>query len=250
MKQTYSQHFYDSNRQGSLQSAKIVIPLIMSIIDDIDSVVDFGCGIGAWLSVFKENGVRHILGVDGDYVDTSTLEIDKSEFIPHNLTTRLDLNKRFSLAMSLEVAEHLPHDKAQMFVDMLCCHSDVILFAAAIPGQGGTYHINEAYPSYWAKLFKKNGYEINDCLRGHIWSNKEIEYWYRQNIFLFTKKRSFQNEHVLDIVHPEMFASKGKIVSLRGLISLQMWIFRNFPSYVMKSLHRRFKKTKNGGANS
>lgn len=61
------------------------------------------------------------------------LYVSESIFYAHDLTKPLHLNRRFDLALSLEVAEHLPKKSAEIFVDTLCKLSDTIIFSAAIP---------------------------------------------------------------------------------------------------------------------
>jgi hypothetical protein len=51
--------------------------------------------------------------------------------------------------------------------------------------QGGTHHVNEQWPAYWQDLFERQGYRMLDLIRREIWTNPEIQFWYRQNIFLF-----------------------------------------------------------------
>ena len=55
----YSKKFYENQEKSSLQSAKEVVPIILRLINP-KSVVDVGCGIGTWLSVFKEKGVENL----------------------------------------------------------------------------------------------------------------------------------------------------------------------------------------------
>ncbi|WP_437627817.1 methyltransferase domain-containing protein [Sorangium sp. So ce1151] len=69
------------------------------------NVVDLGCGIGTWLTVFKENGVSDIQGIDGDHVDRKALPIPQDRFTARDLGRQLTLDRRFDLAVSLEVAE-------------------------------------------------------------------------------------------------------------------------------------------------
>jgi hypothetical protein len=81
----------------------------------------------------------------------------------------------------------------------LCTLGDVVLFSAAIPGQGGTQHWNEQYPAYWAKLFELNGFIPVDCIRLKIWNNPDIEWWYRQNIMFFVKADKLTNYPLLAV---------------------------------------------------
>ena len=78
-----------------------------------------------------------ILGVDGDYVDRGKLLIKEEEFLPYDLSKKLDMEKTFDLAISFEVAEHLDEATADIFVDNLVKLSDKIVFSAAVPMQGG-----------------------------------------------------------------------------------------------------------------
>lgn len=212
----YGADFYQAQVEGSLQSANIIIPQLLRISQDIGSVIDIGCGTGAWLSVFTNNGVLEILGIDGGDIPQTNFLINQDQFIQHSLTERIDLDATFDLAMSLEVAEHLEENYAEDFVRLLCSLSDLVLFGAAIPGQGGHNHVNERWPSYWVALFKGQGYIAHDPIRPLIWSDNRIEWWYRQNTLLFVNaeradhlknysKYLVDDESIVDLVHPECF---------------------------------------------
>jgi hypothetical protein len=62
------------------------------------------------------------------------------------------------LVICTEVAEHLPANVASQLVSHLVSLSDVILFTAATPGQGGRHHLNEQPHSYWVALFAQLGF--------------------------------------------------------------------------------------------
>ena len=55
----YDQSFYRTYRDGSLRSARVVVPKIMKMIAPA-SVIDVGCGVGTWLKAFSEQGVARI----------------------------------------------------------------------------------------------------------------------------------------------------------------------------------------------
>lgn len=214
----YDAEFYERNRALSLRSAEVVVPLVMEEVGPMSSVVDIGCGIGTWLVEFANRGVSTLLGVDGDYVGRDTLLIDPGNFIAAELTEAIRFDRRFDLAISMEVAEHLPESRAKSFVADLCRLSDHVLFSAAIPGQPGTNHINLRWPSYWIQLFAEQGYGATDPIRPKIWHCDDIPYWYRQNIVLFTK--GHPGDPVPDLVHPfllEFVLSMGDTPGLRRL---------------------------------
>ena len=97
---------------------------------EIRTVLDVGCGAGAWLSVWKQNGCQ-ITGLDGDYVDPAAMLIDQNEFNSTDLSKPFAVGTKFDLCQCLEVAEHLPHSAAAGFVSTLCESADIVLFSAA-----------------------------------------------------------------------------------------------------------------------
>lgn len=113
----------------------------------------------------KEAGVNEIRGYDGNWLDKKVLRIPHECFTAIELADGVNVDRKYDLAMSLEVAEHLPAESADLFVESLTKASDFILFSAAIPFAGGTNHINEQWPDYWNSLFNKYGYTVMDFLR-------------------------------------------------------------------------------------
>ena len=182
----YDQAFYDSFEETSLRSAQVVVPAVMKWAQP-RSVVDVGCGLGIWLSVFGEHGVTEVLGLDGDYVERRRLRIPQECFRPTQLAAPPALGRTFDLAMSLEVAEHLPPDSSERFADFLASLAPVLLFSAAIPGQPGTAHINPRPHRYWHEAFAKRGYRALDPLRPVLWHDERVSLHYRQNVFIYAR---------------------------------------------------------------
>jgi trans-aconitate methyltransferase len=204
----YSEQFYDTIDEGARSSARVIVPIVAKHMP-IDSVCDVGCGRGIWLRTFMEYGARTVFGMDGSYVDVNSLYIPQLDFRPTDLSQPFQVSRRFDLAVSLEVAEHLSPHCAGQFVRDLTALSDCVLFSAAIPGQGGTGHINEQWQSYWARLFSDHGYAALDIVRPVTWIDERVCWWYRQNTLLYVNTRAIHQtvakEHrvrVLDMVHP------------------------------------------------
>jgi SAM-dependent methyltransferase len=225
----YDAEFFDWLDAAAVRSARIVAPIILDLLP-ISSVVDVGCGRGAWLSVFQELGVERILGIDGDYVDRDRLAIPIADFLAHDLTKPLVLDRGFDLAVSLEVAEHLEARFAASFVRTLTSLADVVMFSAAIPFQGGTNHVNEQWPDYWAELFAREEYQVVDVVRPRVWDEPDVEVWYAQNTLLFIAKRVMdanadlralaeRPQCPLSIVHPRLFLGPRRH-SPRQLVSI------------------------------
>ena len=123
-----------------------------------------------------------------------------------DLADRVDLAKRFDLAICLEVAEHLPVSAASGLIATLAAHSDAILFSAAPPGQTGQNHINCQWPRYWQDLFNVHGYICDDSFRWQIWDVSEIEPWYRQNMFIATRSEltAGTEQRIRAVIHPDL----------------------------------------------
>jgi SAM-dependent methyltransferase len=195
--QPYTEEFYQDQRDGSRRSAEEIVPLVLELVQP-RRVIDVGCGLGTWLAVFRQLGVEDVWGIDGEYVDRSMLEIPAERFLARDLSQPWRQEDRpFDLVLSLEVAEHLPADCARAFVQSLARLGPVVLFSAAIPYQGGTNHVNEQWPDYWAERFREVGYIVIDCIREQVWQNPRVEWWYAQNVLLFVRE-----DHLP--AHPEL----------------------------------------------
>jgi hypothetical protein len=125
----------------------------------------------------------------------------------------------------MEVAEHLSARRAPAFVTELCSLSDFVLFSAAIPGQGGTNHVNEQWPQYWAAMFANNSFVCFDVLRPCLWSREKCKWWYTQNALLFAKRDTKASgiaarlgppvASPMALVHPRMLS--GRDSGIRAL---------------------------------
>ena len=219
MNHLYGKDFYKDRHQQTAYSANVVLSLLLDVLPPVRSAVALGCGVGTWLSILREKGVPDVQGLDGPWVDQGLLEIPKENFQVVDLTELPVIDGQYDLAISLEVAEHLPGDRAEGFVTLLTNAADFIVFAAAIPRQGGVGHVNEQWPDYWADLFAKRGFRVMDVVRRRIWNDKDIPVWYRQNILMFVKESrastiaafasgALEESWPLAVVHPDLYISK------------------------------------------
>lgn len=239
----YGEDFYKSRPKKTTYAAERVIPLVLEILPPTRSVIDFGCGVGVWLDLFKRNGVEDIYGVDGPWVRREMLLIPDERFTYAELNQPYTLDKRLDLAMSLETAEHLFPENAATFVKTLCAAADYVLFSAAVPGQEGKNHFNEQWPEYWQALFEKEGYSVVDCIRGRIWHEEKIPYWYRQNILLYVKNdklgtlsdEAFTVTPPLSMAHPLIFEERWR----KSQTVKDSW--KLFKRAVKRSIKRAFK---------
>ncbi len=182
-----------------------------------------------------KRGIVDARGIDGDYVDRGALLIPASDFTAHDLAEPLNLDRKFDLVQCLEVAEHVPAEHADTLIGQLVAHSDVILFSAAVPGQGGEFHVNEQPPGYWVERFARQGYCAFDFLRPRIHRRSEIEPWYRYNAILFA------NDAGCARLSAEALASalpQGQRVPEYGSLGwrFRCWIVRRIPSALAHAL--------------
>jgi Methyltransferase domain len=213
MSEVYNASFFNQHVAGSLSSARTMLPILFRYYQP-QSVVDVGCGLAPWLKAAMELGAGDILGIDGDYVDRGALLVPEANFRSADLRERIRIDRRFDLAISMEVVEHLPYSRSETFIEDLVSLSDVVLFSAALPYQGGTDHINEQWLEFWAILFQRHGYVPYDFLRRPCWSDRAVEFWYSQNAIVFCAtergEKTFPAEflasgHPLSQPHPLTF---------------------------------------------
>lgn len=215
---------YDDLHHGQLvqqeaqnhHSAQLILSRLFSLYRP-QSILDVGCGMGTWLATARELGVADVFGVDGHWLDKKLAKIPDDLLRTCDLEQEFDLERRFDLVICLEVAEHLSADAASRFVESLTAHSDVILFSAAIPFQGGHHHVNEQFPDYWKAIFQTCGYQVVDCIRPDIWTDDSVLWWLRQNIMVFAKSALTTGDGPfagrtgtgpLCIVHPGVYLGK------------------------------------------
>jgi SAM-dependent methyltransferase len=242
----YDVAFYRALDLTAGTSARRILPLLLDLVP-ARSIVDAGCGDGSWLAAARDCGVNDILGLDGPWIDASLLRIPADRFRRVQLDRPLALDRRFDLAMSLEVAEHLPSPCAAGFVGELVRLAPVVLFSAAIPGQGGPHHVNEQWPEYWAALFGVHGYRAIDALRWRVWGDPEITYWYKQNMLLFAAPAALaaypaladaaavSTGAPLALVHPEVYGRAQKAARP----GFRRWLAMG-PQALRQSMQRRW----------
>lgn len=210
----YDEAFYLDTTADA--SAEVIVPILVELTG-CKSVLDLGCGDGAWLRCFMNHGVTDVLGLDGPYIDPKFRKVPAENFIACDLSQRTELGRTFDLAMSLEVAEHLAEEHADRIVSTLCDAAPVVYFSAAIPQQGGRNHVNEQWQRYWVDKFESRGMIPIDAVRPRIWECRDVQWWYCQNSLLFASHDTVDSSPALrreadrtlhsylSLVHPRLF---------------------------------------------
>ena len=156
------------------------------------SVVDVGCGTGQLLLAVKEHGIS----CEGLEYSKAAVDICQRRGLK---VTRFDLehdkvppNLRADVAISTEVAEHIPEVCADHFVDVLCTIAGTVIMTAAEPSPTGfgTDHVNEQPNEYWIRKFQTRGYAYNERISHQCrieWSEKKVEAFYVSTVMVFER---------------------------------------------------------------
>ena len=231
----YKNYFFINEDKVALKAASEIVPYLLENLN-LKSVVDVGCGTAAWLSVFKKYGVKNILGLDS-HNNLSCLRISREEFLNQNLEKAIFTENLYDLAISLEVAEHINPKQSIRFISDLCNLSEIILFSAATPGQGGENHINEKSLDYWRVIFKEKGYYPYDVIRDEFASKKNIAPWYRYNTILYVNEKG--KLRLSSLFLEKFVPDEQSFYSYETFFwGLRRFILRNLPRYLVNFLSK------------
>jgi SAM-dependent methyltransferase len=209
----YTTTVYGFVGETSRASARRIVPLVTRWLQP-RSVVDFGCGTGEWLAAFREAGASRVLGLDGDWVPRDKLAIAPDEFRPADLRQPIELPDAFDLALCLEVMGHVLPPFDETLLDSLARVAPALLFSAPIPLQGGIggNATNRAWPADWAARLARRGFPPIDCVRGEIWDDPQVAWWFAQNTFV-----AVRSQRLAEL--PQLAAMAGRDASLpRALV--------------------------------
>lgn len=152
------------------------------------SMLDVGSGLGHLVRR------AHTCGMDAIGVELSEPSMDGP--LRHaDLTAPLDLGRVFDLVLCWEVAEHLPAASADTLCDSLVRHlspEGVLVFSAAVRGQGGKGHLNEQPLSYWRDKLESRGLfwcgEATKTLSKQFLKAAPKATWYGENVQVFRRR--------------------------------------------------------------
>jgi hypothetical protein len=109
----YDAEFHTIEADGCLRSAQVVLAHLRAFLPFCSSV-DVGCGAGTWVKAMREAEVEDVVGIDGEFA-RPVLRIPPERFLARDLREPIALGRRFDLALLLDMAEHLPPERAPGF---------------------------------------------------------------------------------------------------------------------------------------
>jgi SAM-dependent methyltransferase len=190
----YNQNYFRREVEDSaLQAAPLIAD---AIIQDLrpQSVIDVGCGTGAVLKELNGHGCSCVGLDEADYAVRASrakgLEIRRFNIEKERWNESLGT---FDVALSMEVAEHLPERCSNNYLDLLTHLAPTIVFTAAPPGQGGSDHVNEQPYDYWIGGFETRNYSLDNDVSSRWrrrWSDAGIAACYHRNIMVFRRAGS------------------------------------------------------------
>jgi SAM-dependent methyltransferase len=187
----YDADYYATHVEGpAVRSAGTIAN---SIITDLTPgrVVDVGCGTGALLEALREGGCS-VFGLEKSkeglkYCAARNLDVAAFDLERDTVND----GRTFDVAVSMEVAEHLPKNVADRYVEIITALAPIVVFTAAPPGQPGTDHVNLQPPEYWIDKYQRRGFryaeEMTESWRDNWKRAGDVEYYYWQNLMIFRK---------------------------------------------------------------
>jgi SAM-dependent methyltransferase len=188
----YNQYVYLNYDRLAGHTAPAVAESLLKANVRPESTVDFGAGTGRYVEEFRRRGAK----ATGFEYSKKARKFARKQYaidlLPFDLTSKKLSPVQTDLAMSLEVAEHIPHDLAIRLVQLCTASAPTVLFSAARPGQPGQGHINCRPISEWQALFVENGFRLDEnatkTIRDALSEKLIGGRWLIENVGLYRKE--------------------------------------------------------------
>lgn len=192
-KQLDEEFYQKTLRPDRQKSYKLIAKFLTRIGWDhqIQSAVDYGCGAGWILYWLNYYGVTDFVGIEPNLAAASVMDPKTKIGVNfRSLRRRINLVRKFDLALCIEVGEHLEERYADLLVENITKHINLLIFSAATPGQGGWGHVNEQPFEYWEEKLNAADFHCNRektaQFRVYL-ENKGAKKWYCNNIVVLER---------------------------------------------------------------
>ena len=189
----YDSNYFKNDVDGpASQSAPAIAASIMNDLSP-RTAIDVGCGTGALLAKLRDAGCR-VVGLEYAGAAREMCRERGLDVRPFDIARdALDDAQMCDVTISMEVAEHLPAQVADRYVDLLARLGKTVVFTAALPGQGGTDHVNEQPHEYWIQKFQERNCALDWTLTSRwrqSWKESgDVQSWYYNNLLVFRTAR-------------------------------------------------------------
>ena len=149
-----------------------------------ESVLDVGCGDGRYCAIFQACGWDNIVGLEG----TPGVK-DLGVF---NNIIEVDLTKSIipipsELVVCLEVGEHIPRKHEQTLINNICnCCTNHLVISWAVPGRGGSGHVNTRQNEYVIGQFEDRDMVWNEDMTLKL-RDKCYFKWFKSSLLVFDR---------------------------------------------------------------
>jgi hypothetical protein len=147
------------------------------------SVADLGCGTASYVQAFRK------VNINADAYDgnPNTPELTNNVGKVLDLAVPFKFKKPYDWIMSLEVAEHLPKQFEDIYIQNLHNNNQSgIVLSWALEGQQGWGHYNERNNDYVKAKMTKLGY-TNDVAAEEILRKSAAIGWFRNTLMVFRR---------------------------------------------------------------
>jgi hypothetical protein len=177
---------YDKMWQEEMPFAKRLAEWIKFWLNP-EFVVDLGCGPGMYVHALNE------IDVEAVGYDTDERIKDKQNLYQQSIFDLDSISGIANVALCIEVAEHIKEKLSRQIVKSclgILERRGILIWSAAIPGQGGVGHINCQPKEYWHNIFRACGairlHELEEDMLSSIRRGYHMG-WFTQNAMIFMK---------------------------------------------------------------
>ena len=153
-------------------------------INNTQNVVDIGCGLGLYTQRLIDNNINCV-GLDGN-PNTPKLTNGLCGII--DISVPMEKNDVYEGALCLEVGEHIPKNKQDVFIqNIVDFGANLLILSWAVPNQGGDGHLNELPNQIVIDLLYNHHYYLD--YNSTLWLRQQATncWWFQISLLVFRK---------------------------------------------------------------